>query len=208
MVGVPSSKACITCLKRRKRVYNHSTYYVSRNYNTDINFQCDLRKPSCLQCERLGIECAGYVKERIFVNTTKQRSTVSYKHATTTITLPDTLARSASESRFIGNFWSAYLPNGRALSSGALQDTLGGWTNTIQELYPTDNTLKKAVLALCLASSGRAEGMQWMTEEGLRIYVSALQEMKVALKRQSKAKQDAILTTARVFSLHEVSPPP
>jgi hypothetical protein len=89
-----------------------------------------------------------------------------------------------------------------------LQDILGGWTNTIQELYPTDNTLKKAVLALCLASSGRAEGMQWMTEEGLRIYVSALQEMKVALKRQSKAKQDAILTTARVFSLHEVSPPP
>jgi uncharacterized membrane protein len=36
------------------------------------------------------------------------------------------------------------------------------------------------------------------------LYVSALQEMKVALKRRSKTKQDAILTTARVFSLYEV----
>jgi hypothetical protein len=50
-----------------------------------------------------------------------------------------------------------------------VQDTLGGWTNTIQELYPTDNTLKKAVLALSLASSGRTERVQWMSEEALRV---------------------------------------
>lgn len=43
-----------------------------------------------------------------------------------------------------------------------------------------------------------------MAEQGLRLYVSALEEMKVALKRRSKAKQDTILTTARVFSLYEV----
>ncbi|CRG86047.1 hypothetical protein PISL3812_03050 [Talaromyces islandicus] len=171
---------------------------------------CDLRQPSCSQCERLGLECAGYAKQRIFLNTTNTHpAAVSYKSAaavtaeTTTITLPDTLARSASESRLVGNFWSAYLPNGRKLSSGAVQDTLGGWTNTIQELYNTDDTLKKAVLALCLASSGRIEGVQWMSKEALRVYVSALQEMKAALKRQSKTKQDAILTTARVFSLYE-----
>jgi hypothetical protein len=58
-----------------------------------------------------------------------------------TVVLSDSLARSAYKSHYLEVFWSSYLPNGRALSSRAVHDTLGGWTNTIQTLYSTDVNL-------------------------------------------------------------------
>ncbi|KAF1952132.1 hypothetical protein CC80DRAFT_596767 [Byssothecium circinans] len=49
MVGVPGrSKACITCRRRRKG--------------------CDLKTPSCGQCERMGIMCGGYDPDRMWIN--------------------------------------------------------------------------------------------------------------------------------------------
>jgi hypothetical protein len=146
------------------------------------------------------LECAGYVRKPVFVVVTKQ----SYACKTPTITLPDALTRSAYEDRYLDLFWSAYLPNGQALSSGAVQDALGGWTNIVQELYTTDDTLKKAVLALCMANAGKLEGLNWMLEESLKLYVSALQDLAATLKRRPKTKRVTILITARLFGLYEV----
>lgn len=148
----------------------------------------------------MGLQCAGYARELVFVNSTKQ----SPSSTLSTVALPASLAHSAYEERCLGLFWSAYLPNGRALSSNAVQDTLGGWSNTIRDLYSTDVMLKKAVLALCLATAGKLEGVRWMSEEGLTLYISALQDMSVALKKRSKANGDSILTAAKLFSLYEV----
>ncbi|EFX02891.1 fungal transcriptional regulatory protein [Grosmannia clavigera kw1407] len=51
MVGVPGrSKACATCRRRKKG--------------------CDLKRPSCTQCRRAGLECGGYERGRIFVHST------------------------------------------------------------------------------------------------------------------------------------------
>jgi hypothetical protein len=171
----------------------------SNKHRMLIPIQCDRRRPGCGQCEKLGRECGGYARELVFVNTTTQSS-----RKVPTIALPDNLARSACEDRYLGLFWSAYLPNGQAQSSDAVHDTLGGWANTIQTLYPTDNILKKVVLAICLAHSGRLEGMNWMSEEGLRLYFSALRDMAVALKKRSTTEKDSILTAARLFSQYEV----
>jgi hypothetical protein len=120
------------------------------------------------------------------------------------VTLPDALARSAYEGRYLELFWSSYLPNGRALSSDAIQDTLGGWTNTIQALYPTNEILRKTILAMAMTSTGKHDGKGSMIEEGVKLYVSALQDMSGALKKPSGANSDAILTTAKLFSLYEV----
>ena len=119
--------------------------------------------------------------------------------------LSEALVRSADEERYLGQFWSAYLPNGRALPSDTTWDALEGWSNTIQALYPTDGVLKKTVLAMSLSSCGRDEGNKELKERGLRLYSSALQDMAVALRTPSKARSDSILTASKLFSLYEVS---
>ena len=120
------------------------------------------------------------------------------------IALHNTLACSAYKDGYTGRFWTTYLPSCQALSSEALQNTLWGWKNTIQALYQTDDTLKKAFLALCLLSSRRAEGQEWMSEEGVRLYGSALQDMAVILKKQSKASSDSTFATVKLLGLFEV----
>jgi hypothetical protein len=139
------------------------------------------------------------VRELVFVNITKEPSDL-----VTVPVLPDTLARSAYENRYIGIFWTTYLPNGQVPSANELQSTLLRWTNTIQVLYQTNSTLKKAFLALCLASSGRLEGQEWMCKYGLRLYNSALHDMAMALKRPPNTKLDSILATAKLLGLYEV----
>jgi hypothetical protein len=163
--------------------------------------QCDTQRPSCGQCRRLGLECAGYSRDLVWVNTTERGT--SYRAQS--ITLPDKLTQSAYESRYLGFFWLSYLPNGQALLSDAAQDSLGGWSNTIQALYPSSDILKKTLLALCLTSTGKLDGNKWMVQQGLGMYVGAMQDMSVALRKPSSALSDAILTTAKLFSLYEVS---
>ncbi|KAL7921308.1 hypothetical protein ACQKWADRAFT_327803 [Trichoderma austrokoningii] len=51
MVGVPGrSKGCVTCRRRKKG--------------------CDQNVPSCNQCTRAGLECGGYERDLVWVNTT------------------------------------------------------------------------------------------------------------------------------------------
>lgn len=121
-----------------------------------------------------------------------------------TVVLCDTLTRSAYESKYLGLFWSTYLPNGRALSAASAQDALGGWTNTILALYPTCNMLKKTLLALCLTARGKLDDKKWMQEQGLRLYVNVLQDMAEALQNPPGQNSDAVLTTTKLFSLYEV----
>lgn len=163
--------------------------------------QCDTQRPSCGQCRRLGLECAGYARDLVWVNTTER----GMPYRAQPITLPDKLTQSAYESRYLGLFWSSYLPNGQALLSDAAQESLGGWSNTIQALYPSSNILKKTLLALCLTSTGMLDGKKWMLQQGLGMYAGAMHDMSMALQRPSSAHNDAILTTAKLFSLYEVS---
>lgn len=169
-------------------------------------FECDFRRPVCGQCHKLGIECTGYTRQRLFVNMTMQNSATkpSIPCAAGDIALPDSLARSAYEDKYLGMFWESYLPGSRALSAESVRSTLGGWTNTIQDLYLTENVLRKALLAISLGTVGRRYGEKWMTEQALVLYVAALQDMSTALTVPSKAKGDALLTASKLFSLYEV----
>ncbi|KAJ5748826.1 uncharacterized protein N7511_010522 [Penicillium nucicola] len=55
MVGVPKSKGCQTCIKRRVK--------------------CDLVRPNCTQCRKYGVECPGYIKLHKFINEGPQLGT-------------------------------------------------------------------------------------------------------------------------------------
>ncbi|KAJ2974703.1 hypothetical protein NQ176_g5916 [Zarea fungicola] len=51
MVGIPTrSVSCLTCRRRKKK--------------------CDKRTPTCIKCERAGIECEGYTEGLVWVNRT------------------------------------------------------------------------------------------------------------------------------------------
>ncbi|KAL4802932.1 hypothetical protein BDV18DRAFT_145871 [Aspergillus unguis] len=206
MVGVPGrSKACVTCLKRKKR--------------------CDLAKPTCGTCLKARVECGGYHRPRIFINNTIENQAQSKqlvkKTKNTTIlggcsnssspsssgdsdvALPSGLARTAYQARYMDMWWRIYLPNGQALSGELTEIALGRWIDAVHDLHAGESVLKKALLGLSLTAVGRQEGRPYLKEEGRRMYTSSLQGLTVALKDPTRATSDAILTSIRLLSFYE-----
>ncbi|KAK4208330.1 c6 zinc finger domain protein [Rhypophila decipiens] len=196
MVGVPGrSKGCNTCRRRKKG--------------------CDLARPACGQCRRAGIECAGYVRSRAFINMTDATGSLSHGRVTvaaratsmshSTVALPDDLARAAYEVRYLELFWDAYMP---------LKSNLGGvehvtyvnppWADAANDLYPADEALRTALLALGLRTIGRRDGHQWMVNEGLGAYVRSLRHVSKQLRQAQGWKSDALLATSKVLGLYEL----
>jgi hypothetical protein len=65
MVGIPKSKGCDNCRKRKKKV---STDRIrEENRNTDCS-KCGREVPRCLACIKAGWNCSGYAKTWKFVN--------------------------------------------------------------------------------------------------------------------------------------------
>ena len=65
MVGIPRSKACLTCLSRRVKV-TYDTYFSIFNIYSQI--QCDEERPECMRCRRGNRKCGGYNRPAKFVN--------------------------------------------------------------------------------------------------------------------------------------------
>ncbi|KAM7185206.1 hypothetical protein V8F33_012549 [Rhypophila sp. PSN 637] len=192
MVGVPGrSKACNTCRRRKKG--------------------CDLARPACGQCRRAGIECTGYVRSRAFINMTDAspshgRVTVAASATShSTVALPDDLTRAAYEVRYLELFWDAYMP---------LKSNLGerehvtyvnpAWADAANNLYPVDEALRTALLALGLRTIGRRDGHQWMVNEGVDAYVRSLRHVSRQLRQPKGWKADSLLATSKVLGLYEL----
>ncbi|KAL2831842.1 hypothetical protein BDW59DRAFT_125810 [Aspergillus cavernicola] len=200
MVGVPGrSKACVTCLKRKKR--------------------CDLEKPSCGTCRKARVECGGYHRPRIFINNTienqnqhlgrKDRGASrsdtdrGYSTSRSDIALIPTLAHSAYQTKYQELWWRLYLPNGQALSTEVTHMALGGWLDAVHGLHTAEPVLKQALMAMSLTAVGRQENDRFLLEEGRKCYGSSLQGMTVALKNPRRATSDALLTAVRLCSFYE-----
>ncbi|KAL2854266.1 hypothetical protein BJY01DRAFT_43834 [Aspergillus pseudoustus] len=216
MVGVPGrSKACVTCLKRKKR--------------------CDLEKPFCGTCRKARVECGGYHRPRIFINNTmedhnkqlvkKERgasagtsmslssgrssdSSDTDSNRSSPVSGSDaallmSLARSAYQTKYMDLWWRLYLPNGQRLSKVVTSNAMGGWLDAIHELHFKEPVLENALVALSVTAVGKQEGDMYLKEEGRRLYGKALQGMAGAMKDQKRATSDAILTAVRLFSFYE-----
>ncbi|KAK2791235.1 hypothetical protein FQN53_006076 [Emmonsiellopsis sp. PD_33] len=91
-------------------------------------------------------------------------------------------ARTAYQDKYISLFWTAYTPGSQHISPPTLRNSLGSWTNAIQDLYLTDDVLRKALLAISLTTIGRGrDGQKWMVEQGLEMYTGALKDMSATL---------------------------
>jgi hypothetical protein len=122
------------------------------------------------------------------------------------ILLPSTLSNSAYEAKYISLYWEIYLPSAYSPSISERSDlvSLGGWTTTVQELYPTCQILRQAFLALSLATISRRDGEKWMADQGLKLYAEAVQGMSSVLKRRGNTGSDALVMASKLFGLYEV----
>jgi hypothetical protein len=166
------------------------------------------------------------VRPRIFVNSTKHKPLdgkgyslawaaplgESHKHCSTTkcteavdIIQPDALTRTAYDFRYLGLFWEAYYPSGRALQTSTNSQIYGeGWTSAMQNLYSEDDALRLSLVALSICTIGRMENRPWMAAEGLRIYGVALKELDVSLKHPKRVQNVATLATVKALAMFEV----
>lgn len=140
----------------------------------------------------------------MFVNKTSSSWNARSARDTTSVALPNTLAQSAYETKYVGLFWETYLPGSWALSASTVQGQLEGWVKVVGELYVSNVILKKALLAICLRMAARNSGEKWMGEKGFELYADALKQMSVALSVPSRAKSNELFAASKIFSLYEV----
>lgn len=203
------SKACLTCVKRKKGVSNLVALIVHQNILTSI--KCDQRRPACGQCRRLNLQCAGYNRPLVF-KTVVPSSGSKQTHdnaaqSEDSILLHDGLSSSASYHQITGLYWKAYLPNGKSLSTEV--DTVGAWIDSIQSLESHVSVIRKALLALSLATLGRVERREWMTKEGQRLYGDVLSDTLTLIPAQQDSQRCGnrtleLVTTVRLLSFFEV----
>ncbi|KAF4992373.1 hypothetical protein FDECE_13729 [Fusarium decemcellulare] len=197
MVGVPGrSQSCITCLSRRKG--------------------CDRQKPACTQCLEAGLTCGGYARTRTFVNRTPAEGFASASYRTSTspaagsatpaedVTLAQSLAQTAYNSKYIDLFWSEYLPGGKTFTANAARFCNGAWVTVAMDLYPTDRSLQLAMQCVTLRGLGTHNRDQSLIEQGLEAYTKCLQEFNSALRDPKRLRQDSLLCTARLLAMFEM----
>lgn len=205
------SKACLTCLKRRKAVSSCRAWNRGKFDLTSI--KCDLQKPACGQCRRLNRECEGYIRPLVFKNTviqSKQKQTPTKPaQCDSKIILHDNLSRSAFFHQITGLYWKAYLPNGQNLPADV--NVLKGWIESIHilEQQVQVHAIHKALLALSLATLGRVGSQEWMTKEGQRLYGDVLSDTSTLINARKKnllcgRRKLELITTVRLLSFFEV----
>jgi hypothetical protein len=127
--------------------------------------------------------------------------------ASSDILLHESLTQTAREDKYLGLYWSAYLPNGRAFSSAASQLSIGGWTSCLRGLYAGEATLRYAVLALSASMIGSQNNDAQLKLKGLQTYTKAIQRLAEALKDPLRRDSDGLIGAARLMASYEVSRP-
>ncbi|KAH8891986.1 hypothetical protein GQ53DRAFT_841306 [Thozetella sp. PMI_491] len=188
MVGVPGrSKACNTCRKRKK--------------------SCDHKRPSCSQCRKSGLDCGGYERPRVFVNTycssPQPGAEAQAQPASQPAPLSQSLSRSALETAHLAQYWEAYLPD-PALPANTVKLSNRAWVSTVHQFYTAESVLKYALLGSSMTGVGRRTGERWMVEEGMRWHSRAVSEMAARLRNSKTSWDDPLLAAARVLCLHQV----
>ncbi|EAQ93566.1 predicted protein [Chaetomium globosum CBS 148.51] len=202
MVGVPRSKGCITCRKRRKG--------------------CNLERPTCGQCKRAGLICEGYSAERVFVVSTPRSRQAGYSASSTpssvgfpwqriiqrnqvssNITNLRLLARPEDERRCINQFWEAYFPSGQPIPSSAARSYTCTWTETARNFDRGDDCLRYALWANCLLVTGKRHGSVWMLREGSRVYGEALANLRNLLTGTRGLGRGTLIATIKLLSMFE-----
>jgi hypothetical protein len=163
--------------------------------------QCDMRRPACGQCLRLGIECRGYERQRIWKHYIYEPAGSSQEISI----LPNSLAASAIEQQYLGTWWMNYLPGQRSLPKNLDGFCDGGWTHALQEPSFLSPQLRKILLALAYGISGRQASLIWEADESAKHYLASLTGLSSTLPYAQAQDLITIITTIRLCAIYEVS---
>ncbi|EER44735.1 conserved hypothetical protein [Histoplasma capsulatum H143] len=171
-----------------------------------LTIQCDEKRPSCGQCIKLGLKCDGYERQLRFINfSAEPRKAGRSDRGSPQVTLPVPLARAAYADKYLGIFWSSYLPTDRHFPAQMMMYVSGGWTNSLPQLYLNSPDIQKILLAICLSTAGRISNNRWEKEEGLRYYMESLSEMSAALANRTQGNIITLCVMSRLYSLYETT---
>ncbi|KAL7893419.1 hypothetical protein HDV63DRAFT_397687 [Trichoderma sp. SZMC 28014] len=225
MVGVPGrSKGCVTCRRRKKG--------------------CDQNVPTCHQCIRAGLECGGYERDLVWVNSTPDEPSKASFPAThfkglipsrpvpqqrpwrviysakgtnnnnnndnTSITLHDSLARSAREELYFSKLISTALPYGHLLSASASDVLTNGWVSAVQAYYHEEPAIRYASLAMSVGFMGVEERKKQITQssqmtlQGFEAYNKAVVQMVRGLRDKKRSNNNGIIVAARILQFYEL----
>jgi hypothetical protein len=121
--------------------------------------------------------------------------------STFSVTLPDSLARSAYSEKTIAMFLSMYNPKGsiRIDNTDAKE-----FVSLLPMLSVRDEALQMAVLAIGITQLGTTMGNQDLTRQGRTLYGKALKETAVALRNPARASSESLLVVPRVMGLFDM----
>uniref|UniRef100_A0A8H7TSN8 Zn(2)-C6 fungal-type domain-containing protein n=1 Tax=Bionectria ochroleuca TaxID=29856 RepID=A0A8H7TSN8_BIOOC len=215
MVGVPRSKGCHLCVKRRVK--------------------CDESKPQCHACVRYGVACPGYDRTVKFVNEKHQvRPRVKAKPrkpssspssgsgapsvasgaedespttrpgntslSTTVVPSPTALSPTIDRAQFI----CTMLDTLYSTASRKEISFLNPWFDGIQDQFGAKATLDSAAASLILHMLGKATGDTRLVGESRSLYGQSLMALQSALNHKTEWKASETLSASTVLCLFEL----
>ena len=157
----------------------------------------------CTQCSGAGLECGGYERERIFLNSTQITEAnavpVIYRKSAKRvldagvidIVLPNRLAQVAYVEKYISIFLDKYFPANRLGSSC-------DWIEIAHKLHTSDDAVHFSLLSLGLFAVGESQ-------HAIQSYCNALRQLQTKLSLPSQAQSDSTLAACKLLGLLEVS---
>ncbi|KAJ5402403.1 uncharacterized protein N7487_008299 [Penicillium crustosum] len=96
------------------------------------------------------------------------------------------------------------MPNSRSFSLyNDTQRDLGGSISVLRDILPGKSILRTALGAIALSAAANDDNSQyWMKQQGTKLHMNALQQMRKALSSHRKPDLE-LLGAARVFSFYE-----
>lgn len=181
MVGVRSSRGCKVC-RRKKR-------------------GCDLSRPACGQCQKIGAKCV--YEDRSYTFVAPQEHVAARPHSPATFNGPSFLLADRRQ-QLETTFWEAYLPSSESPGDTAFtHSVIATWIPTVRYLATVDRTTRLALDSCILMALGRMQGNHDSVQHGVAMYCQALTQTNRALQLSATAQTDAMLATCALLAMCE-----
>jgi hypothetical protein len=181
MVGVRTSRGCKAC-RRKKR-------------------GCDMSRPTCGQCQKIGAKCAYEDRSFTFVAPQQHAACRPLSPATSNQT---SFLLTDRRQQLETTFWEAYLPSSESPYDTAFTRTVvATWIPTVRYLATMDRTTRLALDSCILMALGRMQVDPDSVRHGVAMYCRALAETNQALQLSATAQTDAMLATCALLAMCE-----
>jgi hypothetical protein len=203
MAGVPRSKGCGTCRRKKKG--------------------CDLKQPKCSPCERLQTACHYEERRWTFVDQNSVHAPTpeprgddhpsphpESQHDSSgsdeSVVLNPSLNCTAFEMQIEEDFWTVYLPTAEPPTPSALGEGVraAGWLPVMRYLACQDKTARLAFNACAFMTLGRLRDDEALMHQGTHFYSRALRQTNRLLEHPVLFQSNAILAAIRFLACYEL----